>query len=374
MLTQGFTTGSDADGYELTGVGVELEGSGGNVPDGATSVSVSVHADSDGEPGAKLFDLVSPTEYAPGHSFFEAPPGKHLAPSTSYVLVWSNVGGTSHRLQVTDGNSEDSGAATGASIANTFYKGADVGNLTQDSNSDALEIAVYGEANTTTAVFVVAPAVTVSRDALSVNEGGGGSYTVVLDTEPSASVTIDVSGGGDVTVEPDSLTFTADNWNAAQTVMVRAAEDLDTVDDAQTITHVVTTDSASEYVGLSVDGVAVTVTDDDEPEVTVSRDTLNVVEGSSGTYTVRLSFQPAAGVTVDVTAAGDVTVEPDSLTFTTTTWDTPQTVTVRAAEDTDTADDAQTITHAVDSGSAPEYVGLGVDSVAVTVTDNDAPG
>ena len=58
-------------------------------------------------------------------------------------------------------------------------------------------------------------------------------------------------------------------------------------------------------------------------------------------------------MTIDVTGGGDVTVQPASLTFTADTWETPQTVTVRAAEDTDTADDAQTVTHAVDSETAP---------------------
>ena len=53
-----------------------------------------------------------------------------------------------------------------------------------------------------------------------------------------------------------------------------------------------------------------TVTDNDTPDVTVSRDTLSVVEGGSGTYTVRLTFQPTASVTIDVTGGGDVTVEP----------------------------------------------------------------
>ena len=110
------------------------------------------------------------------------------------------------------------------------------------------------------------------------------------------------------------------------------------------------------------------------PAITVSRPTLSVDEGSMATYTVRLTFQPTTGVTVNVTGGGDVTVEPTSLTFTADNWDDAQTVTVTAAEDTDTADDAQTITHAVDSNSAPEYVGLSVDSVAVTVNDNDNDG
>ena len=141
VLSQGFTTGSDA--YVLQGIGVNVEGSGGNVPDGPSSVSVAVHADSNGKPGAKLFDLVSPTEYAAGHTFFEAPPGTTLERSTSYVMVWSHLGGTVHRMRKTSSNSEDSGALTGFSMANTFYQGADLGNMAADPGSDVLEIAVY---------------------------------------------------------------------------------------------------------------------------------------------------------------------------------------------------------------------------------------
>ena len=131
VLSQGFTTGSDAFGYRLQGIGVNIEGSddsNGNaqVPSGPTSVSVAVHADSNGKPGAKLFDLVSPGEFAAGHSFFEAPPGTNLAPNTSYVLVWRYNRGTWHRLQKTSSNSEDSGALTDTSIANAFRLGGDV--------------------------------------------------------------------------------------------------------------------------------------------------------------------------------------------------------------------------------------------------------
>ena len=142
-LTQGFTTGSDADGYELLGIGVNIEGSNSEFPDGSASVSVAVHADSGGKPGAKLFDLLSPTEYAAGHSFFEAPRGTTLAASTSYVMVWSHLGGTVHRLRKTGSNSEDSGARTGFSMANAFYQGVDLDNLAVDTGSDVLEMAVY---------------------------------------------------------------------------------------------------------------------------------------------------------------------------------------------------------------------------------------
>ena len=151
VLSQGFTTGSNAPGYELQGIGVNIEGSDSNFPDGPTSVSVAVHADSGGKPGAKLFGLVSPTEFAAGHSFFEAPAGTTLAASTSYVLVWTHLGGASHRLQRTLSDNEDSGALTDFSIANVFYRGADVDNLTANADDNTLEIAVYGGLSATAA-------------------------------------------------------------------------------------------------------------------------------------------------------------------------------------------------------------------------------
>ena len=159
VLSQEFTTGSNEFGYRLQGVGVNIEGSGSNFPDGPTSVSVAVHASLSGRPRAKLFDLVSPTEYAAGHSFFEAPPGTFLAPNTSYVMVWSHLGGASHRLRKTASNNEDSGALTGASIANAFYRGADlrIQSLSEDSGDNALEIAVYTEVNTETVVYIMEP-------------------------------------------------------------------------------------------------------------------------------------------------------------------------------------------------------------------------
>ena len=43
----------------------------------------------------------------------------------------------------------------------------------------------------------------------------------------------------------------------------------------------------------------VTVSDDDDPGVTLSASTLTVAEGATGTYTVKLSVIPTADVTVE---------------------------------------------------------------------------
>ena len=187
VVSQGFTTGLAPRGYRLQGIGVNIEGSGSNYPDGPTSVSVAVHANSNGQPGAKLVDLVSPTENAAGHSFFEAPPGTYLRGSTSYVLVWRHLGGTVHRLRKTASNGEDAGALVAFSIANAFYRGAAVGSLSEHSGGDALEIAVYGESNTKTVVYISPPPPPPPPPPFIPSVSGGGGAILRCSVPPSAS-------------------------------------------------------------------------------------------------------------------------------------------------------------------------------------------
>ena len=151
-------------------------------------------------------------------------------------------------------------------------------------------------------VFVV-PGVILTPTTLTVNEGSTADYTVELSVQPTADVTVDITGGGDVSVNPTSLTFTATTWDTAQTVTVTAAQDTDAADDAQTVGHAVASSSASEYVGATLDGLAVTVDDDEDPAVTVSFElgTYSVAEGGSVTVKVQLSADPEREVVVLLT-------------------------------------------------------------------------
>ncbi len=217
-----------------------------------------------------------------------------------------------------------------------------------------------------------APGLVVSPTSLTVNEGATGTYMVKLATQPTDSVMVAVAGSGDVTVSPASLTFTTTNWDTTQTVTVSAAEDDDAVTDtAVTLTHRA---SGGDYASLPSErapSVTVTITENDTRGVTVSPTSLTVAEGSSGTYTVVLDTQPTGNVTVTIGgASGDVSVSTTSLTFTSSTWKTAQTVTVTAATDADAANDAVvTLTHAV---SGADYASETAPSVVVTITENDA--
>ena len=123
----------------------------------------------------------------------------------------------------------------------------------------------------------------VPRTGLSLAEGATGAYTVALATEPSADVTVTVSGqaGTDVSLSGltnNRLTFTTGNWDTSQTVTVTAAHDSDAADDEVTLTHTAASTDA-DYEGLSL-GMAVTVDDDDTVGLVVSRTGLSLPEES----------------------------------------------------------------------------------------------
>ena len=97
--------------------------------------------------------------------------------------------------------------------------------------------------------------VQLSVSSLTIEEGGTGSYTVVLTGNPNGSVTVTPGSNYPyVTVSPPYLNFDSNNWDAPQTVMVSAAPDSNTDDDIATITHSVT------GLGNVTDGEAIAVT------------------------------------------------------------------------------------------------------------------
>ncbi|GAA3834225.1 hypothetical protein GCM10022226_64460 [Sphaerisporangium flaviroseum] len=208
----------------------------------------------------------------------------------------------------------------------------------------------------------------VSPTSVSVPEGGTATYGVRLAAQPTGNVTVTSTAGtgdADLTVTGGgSLTFTSANWNTAQNVTVSGAQDSDTTNGTRAI------NVASS--GLTSVAVTATEADDDSgtgtQSLVVSPASVSVPEGSTATYSVRLSRQPTASVTVTSTAGtGDsnITVTGGaSLTFTTSNWNTAQNVTLSAAQDTDNTNG----TRAINVASS------GLTSVVVTATESDDDG
>ena len=249
-----------------------------------------------------------------------------------------------------------------------------------------------------------APSLQVSTTALTVDENSGGSYTIRLNTQPSATVTVTVSGAsGAVTVDTatttgnqNTLTFTNTNWATAQTVTVAAGDDGNAQNEVLTLAH---TASGGDYASLapaSRPGVTVTVTDNDTAGILLDADPdtandqsgpialaeLSTASNNMADYTVRLSSEPTQTATVTVTSNDTTAVTVDTstasgvqntLTFTNTNWNTPQTVTLTAAQDTDGVGENVTITHTASTATQSEYTNLQA-TITANTTDAQAPG
>ena len=306
--------------------------------------------------------------------------------SNSYSVVLSHVPTADVTLTITDptDNTEASASPDSLTFTTSNWNTAQTVTVSAAEDDDAVadpvatvthSLAGGGYDDVTvpdvevTIIENDSPSIVLSAVALSVGEGDttGKTYTVKLATQPSASVTVTVSGhaSSDVSVDDTSLTFTTSNWNTAQTVTVKAAEDADAADDTVTLTH---TAAGGDYAGLTAP-LAVTVDDDDTATLVLSETALTVDEGDTAgrTYTVKLSHVPTASVTVTVSghAGSDVSVDDTSLTFTIANWNTAQTVTVTAVQDADTADDSVTLTH---TAAGAEY-DAATAALDVTVDD-----
>ena len=222
--------------------------------------------------------------------------------------------------------------------------------------------------------------ITVSESAITRNEAATGTYTIVLTSAPEGGdVEIEVKSAKseDVSVDPSVLTFTEMNWNTRQTIIVTAVDDrIDEEDETIDVTHEVT--SSSDYGApnnVTASKVAVTVNDDDTRGVTITPTILTVPETASREYTVALTSQPTATVTITITddhaVASEVTITSSSLTFSDSTWETAQTVTVRVADDADSANESAIISHAVAGG---DYQAFNADTIDLTLQDNDTDG
>ena len=230
-----------------------------------------------------------------------------------------------------------------------------------------------------------AAAVLIGKRRLMIDEQDttGATYTVKLGKVPSADVTVTIGGttGTDITADPASLTFTTSNWSTAQTVTVTAGDDMDTTRDTATLTH---SAAGGGYDSVSIPSVAVEVNDNDDHGVSVHPRSMTIHEEvgelsflskPNDTYWVVLTGAPTADVTITIAghSGTDLTLtdrggtEISTLTFTTSSWSTPQRVKVTAAYDEDRVNEPLvTLTHSAAGGG---YDMMEIPDVTVQVHD-----
>ena len=221
----------------------------------------------------------------------------------------------------------------------------------------------------------------VSKPELTMSENGGqDTYTIALSSAPASDVFVDISSAdsGVATVSPARLVFTPANYAMAQTVTVRGVDDGFLNAGGERVTRISHRLGGGGLPAVTLAGPEVTVTDDDQAGLFVSvssvtvRETGNDKATKSLAYQVKLNTRPESNVVITVSSddTAVATVEPLTLTFTPSNWDTDQSVTVTAVNDDKDNDDNQrdtTISHTARGGG---YDGQTAE-VEVIVLDND---
>ena len=317
--------------------------------------------------------------------------------------------------QVTVGYGLD-GTDGGTATAGTDYTAISAGTLTftAGTTSRSIDVAVRGdttdEADETIRVTLSGatnatgtptgtgtitddddpPAVTLALADASIAENGGSTtVTATLSHPSSAATTVTVTGvSGLYTAGADATIVIAAGAtaNAADTATIEAVNDaIDNVPDrAGTVAGTAANAQATaESETMAVTGAALTITDDDAAGFAVSPSTsttsrLRTTEdGGTAAFEVELGSEPTGDVVLGVASSDTTegTVSTSSLTFTATTWNTAQTVTLTGVDDAPInpadGDRSYTVTLTVNTVSTADAIYDALSAVMVYAVNAD---
>jgi putative cell wall-binding protein len=218
--------------------------------------------------------------------------------------------------------------------------------------------------------------ITESGGSTNIDEGGAtDTYTVVLESRPTSTVTITLSPDAQQTVNDTTLLFEPDNWADPQTVTVTAIEnDAPECSHAGQISHAATSADLN-YNGITVDVVNPQITDiacTSNGVIVTQTDgstVLSEIGPTTDSYSIALTSSPAANVVITVEPNNQQTTDKSSLLFTSSNWNVPQTVAVTAV-----VDDKLECTHAGSIAhnalsSDPTYNATPVETVMPKIVD-----
>ncbi len=302
---QQFTTGSNSAGYRLNSVEIEF----GRL-DAGFPFSVSIRTNASGSPGTVVGTLANPSYTAfttdTVLKFTAAGDGIALAASTSYFLVLDVTGDSGSNFatwRVTTSMSEDSGGASGWSIADLHRLLQNVADAAWVNNvvTSTLKIRINGSA-------VTLPTVTIARVATPVTEGAAARFTVSRTGATTAALAVQVSvsensaGGQNFVASTNegtkSVSIPMGSASAVYSVAT-VGDAIDEPDGAVTVTVA----SGSGYSVGSPSTASVTVNDDDLPVVTITSGASSVTEGTAASFTVTRAGLTTAALTVNVNVA-----------------------------------------------------------------------
>ncbi|NCQ71788.1 MAG: hypothetical protein GPI99_22815, partial [Microcystis aeruginosa W13-15] len=202
-----------------------------------------------------------------------------------------------------------------------------------------------------------------------------------IDVQFSEQIDLNTFDKSDITLTRDGVTLTLPNtvtveYLSGTTYRINGLGDLTNTPGIYNLKVDATT--IQDNAGNSGDAAKNTnfiITSPPTPGITLTQtggNTTITEGGNTDTYSLVLKTQPTSDVTITLTGDSQITLNSTTFTFTPTNWNTPQTVTITAVDDTLTeGNQTATITHNI-SSSDTNYNGLTIGTVNVSIQDNDA--
>ena len=221
----------------------------------------------------------------------------------------------------------------------------------------------------TGAPIVATPGILFTSVPASITEGATRPISFQLRTEPTHSVTVDITTNASLSPLQGQIIFSTSNWDSPRNVTLRGVQDDDALDNTGTVTLTMTSTDPG-YSGLSTTR-SIPVLDDDKPDAAITVTAPSTID-EDGTATVSFALAAQPTGTVIVTGTTD---DNDALhfggdsfrSFNASNWATVQSLTLTAADDDDSDDDSYTVTL---TATGADY-GSVTATFSITVTDDD---
>lgn len=273
------------------------------------------------------------------------------------VIYGTSAESSANRLfKITDAGSGSAASTLATAPANTAFRGV-----------------AFAPAS-----VVVAPSVSLSLGSNNGDETSQSAITVTATTSANVSgdqtIDVAVSGtgitAGDYAMSNSTITI----FDGTNTGSVTFTVQNDNISEGtETATLSLQNPSSGIVLGSPVSDNIVIADNDVAGVILVeSSGSTAVTEGSTtDSYDIKLATEPSDDVTINIAGDAQASVSPGSLVFTTSNWNTNQTVTVSAVDDSNVEGvHIGTITHAAVSTDA-SYNNIIISSVLASITDND---
>ena len=205
----------------------------------------------------------------------------------------------------------------------------------------------------------------------------GAKRTFKLNAKPNSNVIVTIKSDHNdrLSISSSSLTFTPSNWNTDQTLIFTAIDDHIANGDLNFSITINSSSGDSRFNDIK-NTVQVKIKDNDEIGIVYDDSSITLNEGQSVVRTFKLKSQPLADVILNIGSDHNdkLTISSKQLIFTSSNWNTNQSVIFTAIDDNIASGDLSFNIKIKSSSTDALYNNIPENVILITIKDDDIAG